>query len=113
MVNFLHLSDIHIPDNRGDLFHGVDPYQKLDKLIENTKKLELNPSFTIITGDLSDTGTIQSYKQVKKYISKIQDLGGPVFPTMGTRDKRSNFSEILLGKPSQRRESPCYYSKTI
>jgi len=113
MVNFLHFSDIHIPDKRGDLRYKIDPFQKLDNLIEYAKKLELNPSFTIITGDLSQTGTTQSYKHIKKYISKIQNLGGPVLTTMENCDNRSNFSKILLGKTSHQRESPCYYSKTI
>lgn len=113
MVNFFHFSDIHIPDKRGDLWFEVDPFQKLDNLIEYTKKLQFNPSFTIITGDMSHTGTTQSYNHIKKYISKIQNLGGPVFPTMGTHDKRKNFSDILLGKPSHQKEPSCYYSKTI
>ena len=72
MVNFLHLSDIHIPDKRGDLWYGVDPFQKLDNLLKQTKKLELNTSFTIITGDISHTGTTQSYTHVKKYISRAR-----------------------------------------
>ncbi len=113
MVNFLHFSDIHIPDKRGDLRYKKDPFQKLDNIIKYTKKLELNPSFTIITGDLSNTGTTQSYKHIKKYISKLQNLGGPVFPTIGNCDKRSNFSKILLEKPSHQKEPPCYYSKAI
>jgi len=113
MFNFLHLSDTHIPDKKGDLWYGVDPCLKLEKLIELAKKLELNPSFTVITGDISHTGTIQSYRLAKKYITKIQGLGGIVLPTMGTMDNRKNFSDILLGKPSQHEEPPCYYSKTI
>jgi 3',5'-cyclic AMP phosphodiesterase CpdA len=112
MVNFLHISDIHIPDKQGDLWLGVDPCKKLEKLIELAKKLELNPSFTVITGDISHTGTIQSYTLVKKYVNELQSLGGPVYPTMGTHDNRQNFSNILLEKPSPREEPLCYYSQT-
>ena len=113
MVNFLHFSDIHIPDKRGDLWFGIDPFEKLDKLIKYTKKLELNPSFTIITGDISHTGTTQSYNHAKQYIKEIQNLGGPVSPTMGTHDNRKNFKQILLGEPTKKETPPCYYSKTI
>ncbi|UCD45018.1 MAG: metallophosphoesterase [Candidatus Bathyarchaeota archaeon] len=113
MVNFLHISDIHIPDKKGDLWFGVDPCKKLEKLIELAKKLELNPSFTVITGDISHTGTIQSYNLAKKYIDEFRSLGGPVYPTMGTHDNRRNFSNILLGRPSPREEPPCHYSRTI
>jgi 3',5'-cyclic AMP phosphodiesterase CpdA len=113
MVNFLHLSDIHIPDYKGDLWNGVDPCKKLEKLIELTSKLALDPSFTVITGDIAHTGSIQGYNLAKKYITKIWSIGGPVFPTMGTRDNRKHFCEILLGKPSPQDEPLCYYSETL
>ena len=67
----------------------------------------------MITGDISNTGTNQSYKLAKKYLDEIQSLGGPVFPTMGNMDIRNNFRNIILGKPSPQEEPPCYYSKTI
>ena len=113
MVSFLHISDIHIPDNEGDLWYGVDPCKNLGKLIDLIEKLEIRPSFTVITGDVSHTGTKKSYNLAKKFITKIQNLAGPVFPTMGTHDNRNNFSNILLGKPSSQEEPPCYYSETI
>ena len=72
MINILHLSDIHIPNKQGDLWDGVDPCKKLDKLIELSQHLELSPFLTVITGDISHTGTIQSYNLAKKYINKIQ-----------------------------------------
>jgi hypothetical protein len=95
MVNFFHLSDIHIPDKQGDLWDSVDPCLKLKKLIELAKKLELNSSFVVITGDISHTGTIQSYNLAKRYINKIGSLGGVVLPTMGTMDNRRHFSSYL------------------
>jgi 3',5'-cyclic AMP phosphodiesterase CpdA len=113
MLNFLHLSDIHIPDKRGDLWYGVNPFDKLDKLIKNIIKLELNPSYTIITGDISHTGTPLSYNNVKQYFKKITELGGPVYPTMGTHDNRKNFKQILLEETPKKQEPQCYYSKTI
>jgi Icc protein len=113
MVDFLHISDIHIPDKQGDLWDGVDPCLKLEKLIELAKKLELSPSFTVITGDISHTGTIQSYNLAKKYINEIRSLGGPVFPIVGNMDNRKNFRNILLEKSSLQDESRCQYSMTM
>ena len=111
-IEFLHLSDIHIPDTRGEIWKTVDPCKKLEKLIEHIKQLELKPKFTVITGDISNTGTNQSYKLAEKYISDISDLGGPVFPTMGTKDDRANFREILLRNISLPDDEYCYYSYT-
>ena len=113
MIHFLHLSDIHIPDEQGELWDGVDQCRKLEKLIELAKKLGLHPSFTVITGDISHTGTRQSYNLAKQYIKHIQALGGVVLPTMGTGDDRRHFSNILLGNTSHLDEPVCYYSQTI
>jgi len=113
LIHFFHLSDIHIPDKRGDLWDTVDPCVKLEKLIELAKKLKINPSFTVITGDISHTGSRQSYTLAKQYIKQIQNLGGVVLPTMGTMDNRRQFSNILLGKFSPRDDPVCYYSQTL
>ena len=53
-TEFLHLSDFHIPNTRGEIWQTVDPCKKLEKLIEHIKQLELNPEFTVITGDISN-----------------------------------------------------------
>ena len=113
MSTVLHLSDTHIPNQHGDLRGTIDPFQKLDATLEYMIKQEINPAFTIITGDISDTGSTQSYKHIKKYISKLEAVGGPVFPTMGNCDNRQNFSKTLLGKTKLLEEPLCYYSRSI
>jgi 3',5'-cyclic AMP phosphodiesterase CpdA len=113
LITFLHLSDIHIPDQQGDLWDGVDICRKLDTLIELAEKLDLHPSFTVITGDISHTGTERSYHLAKRYIMKIQSLGGPVVPLMGNMDNRTLFRNILLEDPSPHDDLYCYSSNTI
>ena len=113
LTSFLHLSDLHITDNRGDLRRGVDTFKKLDELLNYIQKLQLEPAFTVITGDLSHTGSSQSYKHIEEYISQIQEFGGQVLPVVGNNDNRSIFSKAILGRDSQLNESPCYYSRTI
>ena len=112
-INILHISDTHIPDKRGNIHEGVNPCKKLDKLLDLAQRLDLNPSFSVITGDISNTGTEKSYNLAKKYIAQLQDLGGPVFLTMGTKDNRTNFRKILLETVSLREEPYCYYSESI
>lgn len=113
MTTFLHLSDLHIPDHPGELWDGVDLCRKLDALIELASKLDFRPAFTIITGDLSHTGTLGSYQLVKQYLAKIQKLGGPVFPLIGNMDHRANFRHNLLQDLSLPHSTHCYYSQTI
>lgn len=113
MITFFHLSDIHVPDRQGDVWDGVNICRKLDTLIALAEQLEFNHAFTVITGDISHTGTERSYHLAKRYIEKIQNLGGPVVPLMGNMDNRTNFSNILRGKSSPQDDSPCYYSHTV
>jgi len=112
-VKILHISDTHIPDKRGNNHEGVNPCKKLEKLIDLVHNLDLKPSFSIITGDISNTGTVQSYNLAKKYITQLQELGGPVFLTMGTKDNRTNFRNVLLERVSLQEEPYCYYSESI
>ena len=108
MITFLHLSDLHIPDQQSDLWDGVDVCRKLETLIELAEKLDLHPSFTVITGDLSHTGTERSYHLAKIFLMKIKSLGGPVIPLMENMDDRTYFRNILLEKHAR-----CYSSHTI
>jgi len=84
LITFFHLSDIHVPDQQGDVWGGVDICRKLDTLIALAEQLDFNPAFTVITGDIFHTGTECSYHLAKRYIAKIQNLGRPIIPLMGT-----------------------------
>ena len=113
MVTFLHFSDFHLLPRRGDLRDEGDPYRKVEKIIEVAREMDLNPSFSIITGDLAQDGAAAGYKLVKEYISEIEALGGPVFPAVGNVDGRENFRRMLLGEKGVDGGKPCYYSRII
>jgi 3',5'-cyclic AMP phosphodiesterase CpdA len=113
LITFLHLSDFHILPRRGDLRDGGDPCRKVERVIEVVREMELNPSFSIITGDLAQDGEATGYDLVKGHISEIEALGGPVFPVVGNVDGRDNFRRILLGESGVDGGKPCYYSQTV
>lgn len=105
--NFIHLSDPHIPKNKEDTINGISPYEKLEKTINSITNLEYKPKFAIITGDLSQQGTIQGYKLLKQYIKKLEKENIPTLLTLGNNDNRSNFREIF-NTPHE--NGPHYYS---
>jgi len=112
MMTFLHFSDFHIPKKRGELRDGGDPCEMLKRLIGIARDLDARPSFSVITGDISQGGTIAGYDLVKEFISEIEGLGGPVLPAVGNIDERGNFRSALLDGTSAE-EGPCYYSRSI
>lgn len=112
MMTFLHFSDFHIPQKRGELRDGGDPCEMVERLIGIARELDARPSFSVITGDISQGGTMGGYDLVKGFISEIEELGGPVFPAVGNIDERRNFRSALLDGASAE-EGPCYYSRSI
>lgn len=114
LMTFLHLSDFHLPTKKGELGRlKVDPCKKLDRIIELLCEMNISPTFSIITGDLSQTGTVESYGLVKEYLTELESLGGQVLVTMGNRDNRCNFRQTVLEKPCSDESKPYYYSETI
>ena len=90
-----------------------DPCKKVERLIGIAREMEIKPTFSIITGDLSQKGSETGYHIVREYIREIEALGGPVLPTVGNVDGRGNFRRILLGEGDADDNAPCYYSRTV
>ena len=89
-----------------------DPCNKIEKVIQLAEETNIEPAFSIITGDISQNGSTSGYRIAQEYISQIESLGGPVFPVMGNVDDRTRFRENLL-REKYGGGAPCYYSKTI
>ena len=112
MITFLHFSDFHLPNSRGELREGSDPCEMLERLIGIARELDARPSFSLITGDISQDATMESYCLVKEFMSEIEGLGGPVLPAVGNRDRRGNFRSVLIDEGGVD-EDPCYYSRSV
>ncbi|UCE38825.1 MAG: metallophosphoesterase, partial [Thermoplasmata archaeon] len=107
MFSFLHLSDLHIPPSETDTSYGISPYQRLEDVIDSINRLEYPPSFTIITGDLSEGGTVQGYKLVKRYTERLKEKGMRIMLAMGNGDDRENYRKVFQ-TPTPR--GPIHYS---
>ena len=101
MFSFLHLSDIHMPTSETETRHGVSPYQRLEQLIDSIDKLEYPPSFAIITGDLSNDGTIEGYKLDKRHTERLNEMGMRTMLAMGNNDDRESYRRVFQAAPSR------------
>ncbi len=107
MFSFLHLSDLHFLPSETDTSHGVSPYQRLKDIIDSIDRLEYPPSIAIITGDLSEGGTVQGYKLVKRYTERLKEKGIQIMLAMGNGDDRENYRQVFQ-TPTPR--GPIHYS---
>ena len=113
MTTFFHFSDFHIPDRKGMTREEGDPCKKIEKLIEIAVETEIKPSFSIITGDISQNGSQTGYDIAKEFIHQIEHLGGPVLPVMGNIDERDGFRRNMLRGTLQEGHPPCNYTKRV
>lgn len=94
MLSFVHLSDPHLRKSPENTINGVKPYRRLEETIESIEQLEYKPKFVIITGDLSQDGTIQGYQQLKKNTDRLENQNILTLLTFGNNDKMENYRQV-------------------
>ncbi len=111
---FLQLSDLHLAPP-GTLLAGVDPMRQMRSVLARIKRLEVSPTFIVVSGDLTDDGSAESYEVVN---GVLQELGGeyketPVLLALGNHDDRATFRRVVLGEERADNQSPYYHSRLI
>ncbi len=100
MVNFLHISDLHISKSLNETRVGKNTTRELLKtVIELAHTLKPEPSFLVFSGDLTDKGDIESYEY---FYSVISNSKFPSILALGNHDDRSNFRKVFFDSPSDK-----------
>ena len=87
-MKIIHLTDTHILGvDRGNLY-GLDAALRLEKALKSINKHHADAEFIVITGDLVDTATEESYEVLSSILVQ-QTL--PVYLMVGNHDNRKNF----------------------
>ncbi|NGP16976.1 metallophosphoesterase [Devosia aurantiaca] len=97
-TTFIHLTDLHVgnpavPDDH--LFS--DTSATLARVLEMIATMDQVPSFIVASGDLTNRGDADSYRQLKALMSAS---GLPVIYALGNHDTRAGFYEGMLGRTS-------------
>ena len=99
-MRILHLSDLHLCPSPDAIIYGVNPYENLQKAIEKIQAMKDSIDLCVITGDISNDGSEESYELANKALSV---LPFPVYVTNGNHDNYHNLMEHrhakLLSKP--------------
>jgi 3',5'-cyclic AMP phosphodiesterase CpdA len=111
-MDFLHLSDLHLTPPGGRVI-GADPRQRVERVLARLRDLAPAPTGIIISGDLSDDGSVASYEVVKEVVASLGSDGTPVLLALGNHDDRATFRRVVLGQDGAEDTSPYCYSQTI
>jgi 3',5'-cyclic AMP phosphodiesterase CpdA len=107
------LSDLHLMASPTDRLHGVDTQATLEAALVGIAALPIEPDFYLITGDLSNDGSLASYQQLRARLAPLLDHR-PVLVGLGNHDERPTFRQGWLGEATATdRQARYYYSQRI
>lgn len=98
MLQFIHLTDCHLPDKHNESIRGFNTIDSLSQVIEDIKQRENDYDFLLVTGDISQTGSEQSYIL---FSNLIQSLNKPVYCLPGNHDKPYLLKKIFPKSPDR------------
>ncbi|MCS5589753.1 MAG: metallophosphoesterase, partial [Candidatus Thioglobus sp.] len=77
---------------RGTDLYGLDPCKRLETCIESINEYHSDADLCIITGDLTDQGDREAYRDLRGI---LKQLSIPYHLLVGNHDHRQIFSEIF------------------
>jgi 3',5'-cyclic-AMP phosphodiesterase len=113
-ITFLHLSDLHfVPP--GQLSAGIDPMQQTRGVLARIAQLDVSPAFIVVSGDLTDDGSADSYEVLKEVLQELGNVNGetPVLLALGNHDDRVTFRRVVLGVEQSGDQGSYHYSQLI
>ncbi len=66
-MKFIHLSDLHLVP-AGQLLFGVSPLERFKFCIADIMRNHADAAFCVITGDLTESGDIESYRLLRQVL---------------------------------------------
>jgi 3',5'-cyclic-AMP phosphodiesterase len=111
-TTFLHLSDLHLT-RPGGLASGIDALSRVRKVLAHIRGLAAPPAFIVVSGDLSDDGSAESYETVNGIVKELGGASTPVLLALGNHDDRSVFRQIVLQQAEFDDRAPYCHSQLI
>lgn len=97
----VHLSDTHLRADGAPLPGGVDTQAALELAASRIAELRMPVDAIVVTGDVSDDGTLDSYARVRAILRPVAErLGARIVWAMGNHDERPGFRVGLLDEPA-------------
>ena len=110
-ITFLQLSDLHLAPP-GQLLAGVDPMRQMRDVLTRIEKLDAAPAFIVVSGDLTENGSPESYEAVNEVMKQLSSGDTPVLLALGNHDDRATFRRVVLGE-ERFDQGPYHHSQLI
>ncbi|MBX9691986.1 MAG: metallophosphoesterase [Cyanobacteria bacterium] len=88
-ITLLQLTDTHIYADDSRFMRGVNTFQTLSDVVELAKASEKDTDLVVLTGDLSQDETLQSYDRLAGLVSTLEV---PIYFLPGNHDDRLNMA---------------------
>jgi len=98
VLQFIHLTDCHLLDQNTKSLLDINTYESLSKVIQDITQKKLKYDFLLITGDISQDGSKESYEL---FSSLIKTLNKPIYCLPGNHDDPSLLKNIFKQSPNQ------------
>lgn len=98
VVKFIHITDTHLLDRPEEKLHGLNTRDNLELVLSASQSRYQDIDFFIFTGDISQTGTEESYKLFK---SVIEEYDIPVYCVPGNHDTPVLLQRIIPNCPDE------------
>lgn len=97
-IKIAHITDIHLPADRGTAVHDVDIYGVLERVME--KISGHRPDLVLVTGDIADDGNIEAFQTLNRALKPFPNT--MVLP--GNHDLGGHYPKFFDDAPYQVRE---------
>ena len=93
MKRFIHLTDLHFSsrDKTQNEIH-FETRKTILNVIKEINNFRPEPNFILISGDLTNTGNIKSYKELYQILKNIKT---PIYYALGNHDKKLSFNKVF------------------
>lgn len=93
-IRIVQISDCHLPADTSREYRHINPYENLQSLIRKVKTLQ--PDLLLATGDLSEDGSMSSYRTLQGVFESLQI---PVLALPGNHDDPGLLADTFPGSP--------------
>jgi len=104
-----HVSDTHLLAGEARQYGVIDTLDRFGAVIERLARIDPPPQALVFTGDLTDLGEPDAYRQLRAVVEPLaQRIGAQVVWCMGNHDERAAYSRELFGEESEQPQHRVY-----
>jgi len=96
-LKFVHITDTHLLDQADEIFHSLNTKESLELVLSHSKTHYPDADFILFTGDISQTGSKESYILFE---SVIQQCDLPIYCVPGNHDNPELLQQVVPNSPN-------------